>query len=107
MVYMALGKIDLAVQHYRRSLELKPDEPRVHSNLLLCLHYVPELPDQVGSLGVFGRPLVAGLWVGGEQRGGQEEECGRAHGGSGSWGARNLRRLQPWQAGACRRHDHA
>src|SRR5207237_8555304 len=46
MVHMALGQIELAVRHYRRSLELKPDEPRVRSNLLLCLHYVPGLADR-------------------------------------------------------------
>lgn len=48
MVLMAQGKIEPAVAAYRKALELKPDDAKVHSNLLLCMNYLPDLsPDEL------------------------------------------------------------
>lgn len=44
-----LGAAREADTAYRRALELRPDRADVHSALLLNLHYLPEIPDNVMS----------------------------------------------------------
>jgi predicted O-linked N-acetylglucosamine transferase (SPINDLY family) len=42
-VYKDLGRHDDALACYRRSIALNPRQPTTYSNLLFCLHYVPDL----------------------------------------------------------------
>jgi predicted O-linked N-acetylglucosamine transferase (SPINDLY family) len=45
-ILKTLGQFDEAVAHYRRAVQLKPDFTGAHSNLILCLNYVPVLDEE-------------------------------------------------------------
>jgi protein O-GlcNAc transferase len=48
-----LGDVETAIAHYRRALEIKPDDLIAHANLILSLHYLPSTkPAEVAALTV-------------------------------------------------------
>lgn len=47
-ILKARGKSEEAIQSFRNALKIKPDFSGIHSNLLLCMNYVPAVrPDEI------------------------------------------------------------